>query len=128
MERHPGSRETPESLRDELVRTMHISKADSTNRTTPDLAVKEEGVKEEAVKEETVKEEIVSIEENTLKQELDEDSLTAVDNSESNDEVSREKWACPQHYIHLFYDDQDKSVECVLTQQLLDMRKALEPK
>lgn len=128
MERHPGSRETPESLRDELVRTMHISKADSTNRTTPDLAVKEEGVKEEAVKEETVKEEIISIEENALKQELDEDSLTAVDNSESNDEVSREKWACPQHYIHLFYDDQDKSVECVLTQQLLDMRKALEPK
>ena len=61
MERHPGSRETPESLRDELVRTMHISKADSANRTSPDLAVKEEGVKEEAVKEETVKEEIISI-------------------------------------------------------------------
>ena len=80
------------------------------------------------VKEEDVKEEMMLIEENAIKQEGDEESLVAMDVMESVDEGSREKWACPQHYIHLFYDDQDKAVECVLTQQLLEMRKALESK
>ena len=38
------------------------------------------------------------------------------------------KWVCPIHYNHVFYDDQDKSYECILTDQLLQMRNALIPK
>ena len=34
--------------------------------------------------------------------------------------------ACPKHWCHVFHD-RDKDVECVLTQQLLDIRKTLEP-
>ena len=84
--------------------------------------VKEEG---------DVKEEMMLMEESTIKQEGDDEveGLVTMEDMESiEDEGSREKWACPQHYIHLFYDDQDKAVECVLTQQLLEMRKALESK
>ena len=31
------------------------------------------------------------------------------------------------HYIHIFYDENDRGVECVLTSQLLAMRRALQP-
>ena len=34
--------------------------------------------------------------------------------------------ACANHWCHVFHD-RDKEVECVLTQQLLDIRKQLEP-
>ena len=34
--------------------------------------------------------------------------------------------ACSQHWCHVFHD-RDKEIECVLTQQLLDIRKHLEP-
>ena len=83
----------------------------------------------EVKEEEDVKEEMMLIEEDAIKQEGDdEEGLVTMEDMESADVGSREKWACPQHYIHLFYDDQDKAVECVLTQQLLEMRKALESK
>ena len=97
-------------------------KADTPNGD----AVEKLEVKEE---EEDVKEEMMLIEEDAIKQEGDdEEGLVTMEDMESADVGSREKWACPQHYIHLFYDDQDKAVECVLTQQLLEMRKALESK
>ena len=103
---------------------MHYSntlKADTPNGD----AVEKLELKEE----EDVKEEMMLIEEDAIKQEGDdEEGLVTMEDMESADVGSREKWACPQHYIHLFYDDQDKAVECVLTQQLLEMRKALESK
>ena len=42
-------------------------------------------------------------------------------------ELPRSKWVCAKHYIHVFYDDQDKSHECILTEQLLQIRTALVP-
>ena len=40
-------------------------------------------------------------------------------------ELPRSKWVCDNHYIHVFYDDQDKNIECILTDQLLQIRNAL---
>ena len=40
-------------------------------------------------------------------------------------ELPRSKWACDNHYIHVFYDDEDKNIECILTDQLLQIRNAL---
>ena len=42
-------------------------------------------------------------------------------------ELPRSKWVCDNHYIHVFYDDQDKNNECILTDQLLQIRNALVP-
>ena len=41
-------------------------------------------------------------------------------------ELPRSKWVCDNHYIHVFNDDQDKN-ECLLTDQLLQIRNALVP-
>ena len=111
-------------MREELAR-HRLYDRNTLKTDTPPNGVADEPLE---VKEEDVKEEMMLIEENAIKQEGDEESMVAMDVMESVDEGSREKWACPQHYIHLFYDDQDKAVECVLTQQLLEMRKALESK
>ena len=104
------------------MRYRNTSKADDTQNG---IAVEKVEVKDE----QDVKEEMMLMEENSIQQEGDDDEgLVTMEDMETNEEGSKEKWACPQHYIHLFYDDQDKAVECVLTQQLLEMRKALESK
>merc|ERR1712168_568847 len=40
-------------------------------------------------------------------------------------DLPRSKWICDYHYIHLFYDDENKSYECILTDQLLQIRHTL---
>jgi len=42
-------------------------------------------------------------------------------------DLPKSKWVCDDHYIHVFYDDEDRSVECILTDQLLQMRASLAP-
>ena len=70
---------------------------------------------------ENVKVEFVKDEESP---ELGDDS-----SSRSSPSLSRRvsvEQACPKHWCHVFHD-RDKEVECVLTKQLLDIRKELEP-
>ena len=60
----------------------------------------------------------------------EEDDIKMEEDDDSSDlpelpELPKSKWVCPQHYIHVFYDDQDKNVSCLLTDQLLQMRDSL---
>ena len=84
--------------------------------------VKEEDIKEEVL-EEALPESLVKMVED-VKQEVKAEGEEEIAELA---ELCRGKWACPSHYIHLFYDETDRGVECVLTSQLLAMRRALQP-
>ena len=71
---------------------------------------------------EDVKVELVK-DENSPKVEGDNSSRSSPTNLSRRVSVEQ---ACPKHWCHVFHD-RDKDVECVLTQQLLDIRKTLEP-
>ena len=81
--------------------------------------MKEEDIKEEVLEETALPESLVKVE--CVKQEV------KAEGEEEIAELCRGKWACSSHYIHLFYDENDRAVECVLTSQLLAMLRALQP-
>merc|ERR1719430_1900591 len=86
LERQPGSKETPDSLREELAHYRNTLKVDTLNG----VDVEKVEVKEE----EDVKEEMMLMEEEAIKQEGDEEeSLVTMEDMENViDEGSREKW------------------------------------
>ena len=131
---NPDSKESPESLRT-ILDTFESSKEklEAALNTSKDNRSADESIKKEAqlidekplvingIKEEDIKEE-------PLLEGDEDDAYECKEEPVEFPSVPRSKWVCPNHYIHVFYDDQDKSVECILTDQLLQMRNALAAK
>ena len=134
LARRTISKETPESLRERLVGYTPPQGLEIQPLAVPAPAgeLVANGVidTKEDMKEKIMKVlmtdtgEEVKLEEEDIKQEVKEELVE--EQQQEVGEVPKDKWACAEHYIHLFYDEQDKSVECVLTEQLLAMRRTLE--
>jgi len=137
---NPESKDSPEGLR--AVLDLFESNKDKMEAALK-IAADEKPIVESIVKEEELVNEkpleLNGIKEEDIKEEpMIEDEINEDDDDDSAYEckeepvefpsVPRSKWVCPNHYIHVFYDDQDKSVECILTDQLLQMRNALAAK
>jgi len=147
---NPESKDSPEDLKATLnifesnkekkEAALLVSKKESASINSTDTKlivesiVKEEkvevnkplelnGIKEENIKVEDIKKE-PPIEDYDMKDD-DDSSYECKEEPIEFPSVPRSKWVCPNHYIHVFYDDQDKSVECILTDQLLQMRNSL---
>ena len=71
--------------------------------------MKEEDIKEEVLEETALPESLVKVE--CVKQEVKAEGEEEIAELA---ELCRGKWACSSHYIHLFYDENDRGVECVL--------------
>ena len=128
IDNHPECRDGPEELRN-VLQTFVSSRLKEEIEVTENFDnVKQEesddldteGTNTET-KETFVKSEIVPIE--VVKTELS--PYKCKEEPVESAELPRSKWACDNHYIHVFYDDQDKNIECVLTDQLLQIRNAL---
>ena len=120
---HSNCRDTPEQLRNILQ--TNIKKESET--PGEDLNVKEEAATEMKDEDETLHLDIKTDVSDNIEQDDTEDVKEEIDAGEV-EELPKSKWICDRHYIHLFYDDQDKSHECILTEQLLNMRNDLIPK
>ena len=124
---HPECRDGPEELR-HVLQTFTSSKLKEEMEVTENPIldhVKQESddLDTEVIKAET-KENFSELNPN----EVVNTELTPYECKEEpveTDELPRSKWVCDNHYIHVFYDDQDKNIECVLTDQLLQIRNAL---
>jgi len=136
---NPESKDSPEDLKATLdifesnkEKKEAALKNSAEENSIVETIVKDEELEEEkpleinGIKEEDIKEE-PTIEDDDIKDE-DDSSYECKEEPIEFPMVPRSKWVCPNHYIHVFYDDQDKSVECILTDQLLQMRNSLAAK
>ena len=120
---HPDCRDSPEDLKSILQNSINKVKSepilvkeenDTSDQDFPNhLPIKSEDTKD------------VETEVSPIKGEVE---YTCKEEPVETVELPRSKWVCSNHYIHVFYDDQDKSYECILTDQLLQLRNALIPK
>ena len=117
---HPDCKEGPEELKHTLLQ-YETNALDSKKNIKYEASenIKDEPLDTEAALTASDEEMHLKIEEDDVKMEEEEDESAEVP------DLPKSKWVCPQHFIHVFYDDQDKNVECILTEQLLQMRNSL---
>ena len=128
---HPDCRDGPEELRN-VLHTFMATRLKGEVVVAEDL---DNNVKQELCDDDLEAEGNNGDTKETIKSEIDpvdvvKTELTPYECKEEpveTVELSRSKWVCDNHYIHVFYDDQDKNNECILTDQLLQMRNALVP-
>ena len=122
--RYPECREGPEELKTTLSQYEN-NLMENRNNIKSEFGgnIKDELLETDTpiVKEEGSEEMSLKLEEEEVKMEDDE----PIEEPSELSELPKSKWVCPNHFIHLFYDDQDKNVECILTDQLLKMRNSL---
>ena len=103
----------PENANNSLQSSISdVDKSEQLSGTTSNSQIIPEDVKVELVRDENEKQ-------------LEGDDSSRSSPTNLSRRVSVEQ-ACPKHWCHVFHD-RDKDVECVLTQQLLEIRKTLEP-
>ena len=125
----PECREGPEELKATLSQyESSLSMLENKNNIKSELGgnIKNEPLENDTpiAKEDDGEEMSLKIEEEDVKMEEDLSYEPKEEPSELS-ELPKSKWVCPNHFIHVFYDEQDKNVECVLTDQLLQMRNSL---
>ena len=122
---HPDCKDSPEALKSILQTSINKVKSE------PALVRKENDDSEQEFSN-YVALESGDTKDNSVNTEMappkEEGEYTCKEEPVETFELPRSKWVCRHHYIHVFYDDQDKSYECILTDQLLQMRNALIPK
>ena len=128
---HPECKDTPDQLK--VILQDSIKKEVVVDNNQPAIDVKPKVICEDFKDEFEAKVEDAQVVPNNdiinddeVKDELEEDCIK--EEPFESVELPKTKWICDKHYIHLFYDDQDKSHECILTEQLLQMRNDLIPK
>ena len=123
---HPNSKENPDSLKTILETFKNLKQESLVKQEQLETNNNADLVEtsDDKVKEEDIKEELANASENVRSENLGD--YICKEQPVEVENVSKSRWACQHHYIHVFYSDEAApGLECVLTDQLLQLRAAL---